>query len=125
MRLFSKSFAGDAGFWFRNLKADSIGSWEVLHDVFLKYWGKNKYYDQFLSEFYSLKRENDEPITKFNWKFQSFYMSMPTEIRPSEKIAMIYYFMAQHSNLVFFLLERKSSYLRELFDDAKGVEENI
>ena len=48
MRLFSKSFVGDVGFWFRNLKADSIGSWEELHDVFLKYWGKNKSYDQFL-----------------------------------------------------------------------------
>ena len=66
MRLFLKSFAGDAGFWFRNLKDDSIGSWEELHDVFLKYWGKNKSYDQFLSEFYSLKRENDKKINKFN-----------------------------------------------------------
>ena len=33
--------------------------------------------------------------------------------------------MAQHSDLVFFLLERKSSSLRQLFEDAKGVEENI
>ena len=70
MRLFSKSFAADVGFWFRNLKDVSIGSWEELHDVFLKYWGKNKSNDQFLSKFYSLKRENDEPITKFNWRFQ-------------------------------------------------------
>ena len=108
MRLFSKSFSGDAGFWFRNLKADSIGSWEELHDVFLKYWGKNKSYDQFLFEFYSLKRENDEKITKFNWRFQIFYIIMPTEIRPSKKLAMVYYVMAQHSDLIFFLLDRKS-----------------
>ena len=50
---------------------------------------------------------------------------MPTEIRPLEKLAMVYYVMAQHSNLVLFLLERKPSSLRQLFDDAKGVEENI
>ena len=106
MRLFLKSFARDAKFWFWNLKFDSIGSWEELHDVFLKYWGKNESYDQFLSKFYSLKREDDEPITKFNWRFQSFYISMLMEIRPSEKLAMLYYVMAQHSNLVFFLLER-------------------
>ena len=37
MRLFLKSFVGDARFWFRNLKDDSIGLWEELHDVFLKY----------------------------------------------------------------------------------------
>jgi hypothetical protein len=50
---------------------------------------------------------------------------MPTEIRPSEKLAMVYYVMAQHSDLVFFLLERKSSSLRQLFEDEKGVEENM
>ena len=72
-----------------------------------------------------MKRENDEPITKFNWSFQSFYISMPPEIRPSEKLAMVYYVMAQHLDLVFFLLERKSSSLRQLFEDAKGVEDNI
>ena len=33
--------------------------------------------------------------------------------------------MAQHLDLVFFLLERKSSSLRQFFEDAKGVEENI
>ena len=79
----------------------------------------------FGSKFYSLKRENDEPITKFNWRFQSFYISMPTKIRPSEKLAMVYCVMDQHSDLVFFLLERKSSSLRQLFEDAKGVEESI
>ena len=34
MRLFSKSFARDAGFWFQDLKSDSIRLWEELHDVF-------------------------------------------------------------------------------------------
>ena len=74
---------------------------------------------------YSLKRENDEPITKFNWRFQSFCISMPTEIKPSEKNAMVDYVMAQHSYLFFFLLERKPSSSRQLFEDAKGVEDNI
>ena len=57
--------------------------------------------------------------------FKVFYISMPTEIRPLEKIAMVYYVMAQHSDLVLFLLERKSSSLRQLFEDVKGVKENI
>ena len=38
---------------------------------------------------------------------------------------MVYYVMAQHSNLVLFLLERKSTYLSHLFEDAKGVEKKI
>ena len=61
MRIFSKSLARDVGIRFRNLKSNSIGSWGDLHDVFFKYWGKTKSYDQFLSELYGLKRDNDEP----------------------------------------------------------------
>ena len=117
MRLVSKSFGGDVGFWFQNLKSDSIGSWEELHDLFLSIGVRiNLMINLFLN---FLKRENAESITKFNWRFQSFYISMPMEIIPLEKFAMVYYVMAQHSNLVFFLLERKSSSLRQLFEDEK------
>ena len=101
MRLFSKSLARNVGSWFRSLKVYLIGSWEELHDVFFKYWGKNKSDDQFLSEFYSLKRDNDELITKFNWRFQIFYINMPMDIRHLVKLTMVYYVMAQHSDLVF------------------------
>ena len=61
----------------------------------------------------------------FNRRFYSVYHSMPLDIKPTEIAAMVYYVMAHHSDLVLFLLERKSSYLRQLFEDAKGVEENI
>ena len=50
---------------------------------------------------------------------------MSLEITPTEIVAMVYYVMTQHSDLVLFLLERKLSSLRQLFEDAKGVEENI
>ena len=110
MRLLSKSFGGDVGFWFQNLKSDSIGSWEELHDVFLSIGVRINLIINFFLNF--LKRENAESITKFNWRFQSFYISMPIEIIPSKKLAIVYYVMAQHSDLVFYLLERKSSYLR-------------
>jgi hypothetical protein len=42
-----------------------------------------------------------------------------------EIASMVYYVMAQHSELVLFLLERKSSLLMSLFEDAQEVEENI
>jgi len=50
---------------------------------------------------------------------------MPLEIRSTETVAMIHYVMAQQSELALFLLRRKSSSLRKLFEDAKEVEENI
>jgi hypothetical protein len=50
---------------------------------------------------------------------------MPLEIRPTETTAMIYYVMGLHSKLALLLLERKSSSLSSLFEDALEVEENI
>ena len=57
MRVFCKSLFGDASFWFRNLEVDSISSWNDLRNVFSRYWGENKSFEQYLSEFYALIRE--------------------------------------------------------------------
>ena len=53
------------------------------------------------------------------------YHDMPLEIRPTETSAMIYYVMCLHSELALLLLERESSSLTQLFEDAQKVEENI
>jgi hypothetical protein len=50
---------------------------------------------------------------------------MPLEVRPIETVAMIYYVMGLHSNPVLLLLERESSSLTKLFEDAQEVKENI
>ena len=112
MRIFSKSLAGDVVFWFRNLKVGSIGSWVELYDYFSRYWGENRSFDQYLTDFFTLKRGKEEALVVFNRRFYSVYHSMALEIKPTEIGALIYYVMAHHSNLVLFPLERKSSSLR-------------
>jgi hypothetical protein len=125
MRLFSKSLFGDAVVWFKVLEADSIGSWIELCNAFLKCWGENKSLDQYLDDFNASRRGEEEALAVFNRRFYSVYHSMPMEIRPPEFAAMVYYEIAQHSDLVLLLRERKSSSLRCLFEDAEEVEENI
>jgi hypothetical protein len=125
MRLFSKSLTGEVALWFRLLEPGSIGSWTDFYYVFSKHWGENKCLDQYLDDFCTLKREKEESLTVFNRRFYRTYYDMPLEIRPTEIAAMVYYLMAQHNELVFLLLERKSSSLRNLFEDAQEVEENI
>ena len=66
MRLFSKSLIRDAAIWFKNLRADSIGSWTEFTDAFLKHWGENKSLDLYLADFYALKREENETFPIFN-----------------------------------------------------------
>jgi hypothetical protein len=53
------------------------------------------------------------------------YHSMHVEIRPTETIDMVYYIMAQHSELALHPRERKSTSLSQLFMDAGEVEENL
>jgi hypothetical protein len=125
MRLFSHSLSGDVVVWFRCLEVGSIGSWTELCHAFLKCWGENKSLDQYWFEFNDLRRGEEEALVVFNRRFYSVYHSMPVEIRPTETVAMVYYVMAQHSELVLLLRERKSSSLRQLFEDAEEVEENI
>ena len=125
MRFFSKSLIRDATAWFKGLRADSIGSWIEFSKAFLKYWGEYKSLDSYLADFYALEREQSETLPLFNRRFYRMYHDMPLEIRPTEIVAMLYYVMDQHSNLVLLLLERKSSSLTRLFEDAQEVEENI
>ena len=51
---------------------------------------------------------------------------MPTETRPSERLAMLYYTSShQHPKLTLHLIERNSSSLHQIFSDAKEVEDNL
>ena len=125
LRLFSKSLVGDVALCFKNIEVGSIGSWDELYDVFSRYWGENRSFDQYFTNFCTLKRGKEEALAIFNIRFCSVYHSIPLDIKPTEIVAMVYYVMDQHSDLVLFLLERKSSSLKQLFEDKKGVEENI
>jgi hypothetical protein len=125
MRIFCKYLFGDVALWFRNLEACSIGSWTDFHDTFLRYWGENKSFDQYLIELNALKRKEDEVLTTFNIIFHSFYYNMPKDIQPSKIVAMLYYIKSQHPDLVFYLRERRSSSLEQLFVDAREIEENF
>jgi hypothetical protein len=91
MRLFCKYLVRDVAFWFKNLEVGSIGSWDDFHCIFMRYWGKNKSDDQYISEFYALKRKENEVLFVFNWRFHNFVLSMPKDIRPSEAATMLQY----------------------------------
>ena len=111
--------------WFRCLEVGSIDFWTELCHAFLKCWGENKSLDQYWFEFNALRRGEEEALVVFNRRFYSVYHCMPMEIRPTETVAMVYYVMDQHPELVLLLRERKYSSLRHLFEDVEEVEENI
>jgi hypothetical protein len=97
------------------LEAGSIGSWTKLCHAFLKCSGENKSLDQYWFDFNALRRGEEEALVVFNRRFYSVYHSMHMEIKPTDTVAMVYYIMAQHLELVLLLRERKYSSLRHLF----------
>jgi hypothetical protein len=125
MKLFSKSLLGYDVVWFKGLGDDSIGSWIELCNTFLKGWGKNKSFDQYLHEFTTLRRVKKEVLCAFNRRFHILYCRMPLEIKPYDTAAMVYYIVSQHSSLVLYLRERKYTSLSQLFMDTEEVEENL
>jgi hypothetical protein len=125
MRLFSQYLFGDVVVWFKCLGDGSIGSWTELCTVFFKFWAESKSLDQYWFEFNALRRGKEEALVVFSRRFYNVYHSMHVEIRPIDTVAMFYYVMAHHLELVLLLRERKYSSLRHLFEDAREFEENI
>ena len=81
--------------------------------------------EQKISEFYFLRRHEDEAISSFNRRFASFYYNMPKELQPLENAVKIYYAAAFPPDLSLLLLERKSTTLQHMFTDCLEVEENL
>ena len=64
-------------------------------------------------------------MTKFNRRFENFYHNFHFEIFPSKVVAKVYYALAHHPNLAFYLKERKSSTLQQMFIDVEEIENNL
>jgi hypothetical protein len=64
-------------------------------------------------------------VTKLNKRFENVYHNFPFEIHPSEATAKVYYALAHHPNLAFYLKERKSSTLQQMFIDVEEIENNL
>ena len=125
LRIFAKSLQGDVKKWFTHLQFESIDSWTELREVFLSFWGERKSCSLLLSEFYAMRKMQNETISTFNRRFFHLYHKMPRYFQPPEGVAKLYYANSLHSDLSLHLLERRSDSLQQMFIDAQEFEENI
>jgi hypothetical protein len=125
LRAFSQSLKGDTKDWFKHLHPETISSWEELNNVFLKFWGKKKYLDLQLTEFYALERKSNETVSIFSRRFSSIYYNLSEEIQPTEVAAMLHYATTLHPYLSFLLMERKPKSLQQMFNDSQEIQHNI
>ena len=67
----------------------------------------------------------DETISNFSRRFASLYYKLPKEVQPPETAAMLHYVTTFQSDLSFLLMERKSTSLQQMFNNAQEVEDNL
>ena len=77
MRYFSQYLQGCVKKWFRHLQPESVNTWEEFSHVFLDFWGEKRSLDRVLSEFYSMRKHEGEPMPSYNKRFASLYYGIP------------------------------------------------
>jgi hypothetical protein len=85
MRLFSTSLVKDANLWYNNLPIKSIKTWKTLENVFLKKWEIEKSGALLWSQFCHITKEEQEPISEFNARFDALIEDFPDNSRPKEE----------------------------------------
>jgi len=65
MRLFVQSIKGNIRIWFRQLRENSIPSWNRLTNIFKNQWGVKKDPIYFVTKFEELKINLGEPMDDF------------------------------------------------------------
>ena len=96
-----------------------------FHDVFLRYWGENKSYEQYLSEFYVMKKREYESLIIFNRRFHIFYYSIPKDIKPLEVTTILAYANAFDYKFSLWLRATKAPTLAAMQEAAFEIESNI
>ena len=81
MRLFVQSLDGDIRIWFITLPPGSINSWQALEYTFFQQWGEKKEFQYYLSEFFSLRKQEAENVEEFTKRFNKLYHNIPTTIQ--------------------------------------------
>jgi hypothetical protein len=125
MNMFTHSLVGEVKRWFKDLPIESIFHGPTFMMFSLHKWDERKSHHQYLSEFCATKRRNDETVMKFNRRFQNLYHNLPVEIHPFEAATKVYYALAHHPDLDFYLREIKSPTLEQMYIDAEEIENNL
>jgi hypothetical protein len=121
LRLLVQTFEGQVRTWFQSLPAASILSYDALEDAFLKQWGQRKHHLYYLTEFWSLRKNNSETVMEFIQRFNKPYNKIPIEVKPSKPTAKVNFVGAFKPDFALLLRERRGATLNRMQDDAVEI----
>lgn len=114
MRLFSQSLGGDVKKWFRGLPVGSIAKLDAFHQTFLAIWEIKKNPFQLLNEYKRMKRKPNETVEEYCEIFNTFYNTLPQDIKPSPGLTLIDFPDGFNVDMEYQLRERDSTTLEEM-----------
>jgi len=122
MRLFALSLQAKVKSWFKTLPDASISDFQQFVKVFLDRWmiGQNLFL--IVEEYNQLKRLPGETVQQFSAIFNQVYYSMPVDIRPTPRSALLHYPGAFDPEMEFQLREREFATLHEMQNSTVSVE---
>ena len=82
IRLFSQSLTGEVNEWFRCLLAGRIHNFHEFETIFLGKWERKKNFLHLLTQYNNLRRNPNELVQDFSYKFKKTYDAIPTDVKP-------------------------------------------
>ena len=125
MILFAQSLTSEVKEWFRGLPVGSIHSFHQFETIFLGKWERNKNSLHLLTQYNNLRRNPNESVQDFSYKFKKTYDAIPTDVKPPPGAAKLHYADAFSSEFTLLLRERRSVSLEDMMEDATEVEVNL
>jgi hypothetical protein len=107
------------------LTPGSIDGIKDIDDSLLRHWGDKKDFLYYITEFRSLKREEEESVSEFSKRFNKMYNKIHTEINPTKTSSKITYASAFDLEIFLLLREIRSTSLAHMQDATLEVESNI
>jgi hypothetical protein len=126
MKLFSKTFHGDAKRWYDNLPTASINSTERFEEVFLAKWSiKIEDVQSLLKELEGIRQKESEIVRTFCARFQKVLYQIPPGHRPEERYLVYLYTNGLQGHLSFLLSKKNPKTLSEAHNMAIQIEKNL
>ena len=125
IRLFALSLKGQVKSWFKALPYASITDFQQFVKIFLDRWMIGQNFLLIIEEYNQLKRMPGETVQQFYARFNQVYYSMPVDIRPSPRSALLHYPGAFDPEMEFQLREKNIATLHEMQNKAVNVEAHL
>ena len=108
MILFAQNLGGDVKKWFRSLPTGCIANLDAFHQTFLARQEIKNNRLQLLNEYKRLKRKLNETVEEYCERFNIVYNAIPTYIKPSPSLDLIYFPDGFDVDMEYQLRERDS-----------------